>query len=101
MADGYAVRFKAVQRWVGPGMTKMTTTVKFIQYVRELPDGASWDCKNGVPLYFSGFLLPWSELNTARHRIFCFSAGGHTCAVRVVPDYPGAWKHFSRTEARV
>ena len=78
-----------------------TEMVKFVQCVRGLPDGASWDCKNGVPLYFSGFLLPRSELNLARHRIFCFSVGGHTSAVRAVPDCPGAWKPCSRTEARV
>ena len=71
VADGNAVRFKAVQRWVGTGMTtKMTMTVKFKHYVRKCPDGASWGCNRGFPLYFSGLLLLWSELNTARHRLF-------------------------------
>ena len=69
MTDGYAVRFRAPQRWAGTAMTTKMT-VKFVRYVRKRPDGASWHCNNGVPLYCSGFLLPWSELNPARHRIF-------------------------------
>lgn len=63
-ADGNEVRFRAVQRWVGTGVTtEMTMTVKFKHYVSKHPDGASWGCNNGFPLHFSGLFLPW--LNTA------------------------------------
>lgn len=58
------IKLRAVQRWAGAGMTaKMGMTRKFKHYVSKCPDGTSWGCNSGFPLYCSGPFLPRSELN--------------------------------------
>lgn len=91
VADSNKVKFRAVQRWAGAGMTtKMTMTIELKHGVNkclmELLEAAQRFC--------FVLLRPFLSLVRVKHcETWAFLVvGSRTCTRGVVPDFPGAWK---------
>lgn len=80
------------------GVKTKTMTLTFKRYVGVRSYGSSWGWNSG-PAFYLCFLYH-GQGYTSHAQAFLIS-GSHTCEVRVVSEYPAAWKAWYSVEATV